>query len=165
MKQLWAPWRMDYILGRKSSNCIFCYNPTAKYNKKKLLLYGGKSTLVLLNKYPYSNCHLLVAPRKHTDNLSVLTPAESIDLFSTLTRSVDLLKKAIQPEGFNIGMNMGRVAGAGVADHLHFHIVPRWCGDTNFMPIVAESIVLPEHLKKAYDKLLPFFKEFSHNHE
>ena len=165
MKQLWAPWRMEYILGTKSSNCIFCLNSKTKHNKKKLLLYGGKSSLVLLNKYPYSNCHLLVAPRKHTDSLNDLTQAESLDLFSTLTRSVDLLKKAIKPEGFNIGMNMGRVAGAGVADHLHFHIVPRWLGDTNFMPIVAESIVLPEHLNRAYDRLLPFFKKLSHNHE
>ena len=163
MKQLWAPWRMDYILGKKSSSCIFCHNPKTKYNRNKLLLYGGKYSLVLLNRYPYSNCHLLVAPRKHTDSLNNLTPEESTGLFSILTASVELLKEAIQPEGFNIGMNLGRVAGAGIEDHLHFHIVPRWCGDTNFMPVVAESMVMPEHLKKNYDRLLPFFKKLRHS--
>jgi ATP adenylyltransferase len=106
-----------------------------------------------------------VAPRKHTDSLTDLTRVESIDLFTTLTSSVELLKESIQPEGFNIGMNLGRVAGAGIEDHLHFHIVPRWCGDTNFMPVVAESMVMPEHLKKAYDKLLPFFQKLPHSHE
>ncbi|MDX1779087.1 MAG: HIT domain-containing protein, partial [Thermodesulfobacteriota bacterium] len=110
-------------------------------------------------------CHLLVAPRKHTDNLNNLNPEESTDLFSTVTASVELLKEAIQPEGFNIGMNLGRVAGAGIEDHLHFHIVPRWCGDTNFMPVVAESMVMPEHLKKAYERLIPFFKKLPHSHD
>jgi ATP adenylyltransferase len=156
---------MDYILGKKSSSCIFCLNPKTKNNKNNLLLYGGQYSLVLLNRYPYSNCHLLVAPRKHTDGLNNLTPEESIDLFATLTSSVELLKEAIQPEGFNIGMNLGRVAGAGIEDHLHFHIVPRWCGDTNFMPVVAESMVMPEHLKKAYDRLFPFFRKLFQSHE
>lgn len=164
MKQLWAPWRMDYILGQKSSSCIFCHNSKTKHNKNKLLLYGGTFSLVLLNRYPYSNCHLLVAPRKHTDSLTSLNQEESIDLFATLTCSVELLKEAIQPEGFNIGMNLGRVAGAGIENHLHLHIVPRWCGDTNFMPVVAESMVMPEHLKKAYDRLLPFFKNLPQRH-
>jgi len=159
MKQLWAPWRMDYILSEKSNACIFCLTTPAKHSKKKLLLYSGKHSLVMLNKYPYTNCHLLVAPRKHTDSLSALTREASQDLFSTLQKSVSLLTEAIKAEGFNIGMNLGRIAGAGIADHLHFHIVPRWCGDTNFMPIVAESMVMPEHLNKAYERLVPFFKK------
>lgn len=159
MKQLWAPWRMDYILGEKSHTCIFCHTASVKRSKKKLLLYSGNHSLVMLNKYPYTNCHLLVAPQKHTDSLSALSGKASQDLFSTLQKSVSLLKEAVMPEGFNIGMNLGRIAGAGIEDHLHFHIVPRWCGDTNFMPIVAESMVMPEHLNKAYERLAPYFKK------
>jgi ATP adenylyltransferase len=150
---------MDYILGEKPQTCIFCHTSSVKRSKKKLLLYSGKYSLVLLNKYPYTNCHLLVAPRKHSDSLSALTRKESLDFFSTLQKSVSLLKEAIVPEGFNIGMNLGRIAGAGIEDHLHFHIVPRWCGDTNFMPTIAESMVMPEHLNKAYERLVPFFKK------
>ena len=159
MKRLWAPWRIEYILGEKSKTCIFCHTTSEKRSKKKLLLYAGKHSLVFLNKYPYTNCHLLVAPRKHTDTLSALTQEASRDLFSTLQKSVSLLEEAIRPEGFNIGMNLGRVAGAGIENHVHFHIVPRWCGDTNFMPIVAETMVMPEHLNKAYERLVPFFKK------
>ena len=113
----------------------------------------------MLNRYPYTNCHLLVAPRKHTNALDKLTEEESLDLLLTLRRSVSVLKESIKPDGFNIGMNLGKIAGAGVEDHLHFHIVPRWCGDTNFMPILAESMVIPEHIEKAYDRLIPFFKK------
>lgn len=159
MKQLWAPWRMDYILGDKSKGCIFCHHLSAKHSKKKLILYHGKLSLVMLNRYPYTNCHLLVAPRKHTDRLDDLTREESLDLFLMIRRSVNLLKEAIKPDGFNVGMNMGRVAGAGVNDHLHVHIVPRWSGDTNFMPILAESVVVPEHLEDAYERLIPLFKK------
>lgn len=159
MKQLWAPWRLEYILGKKSQTCIFCPTASLKQNRKKLILYSGNGSLVMLNRYPYTNCHLLVAPRKHTDSLSTLTREESLDLFSTLERSVSLLREAIMPEGFNIGMNLGRTAGAGIEEHLHFHIVPRWRGDTNFMPIVAETMVMPEHLDRAYERLVPFFKK------
>jgi ATP adenylyltransferase len=114
----------------------------------------------MLNRYPYTNCHLLIAPRKHTNALDRLSAEESLNLFTTLSKSVNALNKSIKPDGFNIGMNLGRIAGAGVKGHLHFHIVPRWNGDTNFMPILAESVVVPEHLEKAYDKLLPFFEKF-----
>lgn len=157
MRHLFAPWRIEYILSEKSGGCIFCHSPATRRSKKKLILYAGASTLVMLNRYPYTNCHLLVAPRRHTSTLSNLSDREMHDLFSTLRSSVDLLKRAIKPAGFNIGMNVGRTAGAGVAGHLHLHIVPRWRGDTNFMPILAESTVIPEHLQKAYDRLAPFF--------
>jgi len=160
MKQIWAPWRMKYILEEKSKECIFCHSIRIKQSRKKLILYQGDFSIVILNKYPYTNCHLLVAPKKHTNTFDDLTDEESVDLFFTLRRSVNLLKKAIHPDGFNIGMNLGGVAGAGVEDHLHFHIVPRWRGDTNFMPTIAETVVVPEHLKKAYDRLIPFFKKF-----
>ena len=115
MKQIWAPWRMEYILGDKSNDCIFCHNLSVKQSKKKLILYHGKFSLVMLNRYPYTNCHLLVAPGKHTDTLEGLTREESLNFFLTLRKSVSILKKAIKPDGFNIGMNLGRIAGAGVA--------------------------------------------------
>lgn len=160
MKQIWAPWRMNYILGNKSKKCIFCHPARIKHNKKRLLLHQGEFSLVMLNRYPYTNCHLLIAPRKHTNTLDRLSAEESLNLFTTLSKSVNALKKSIKPDGFNIGMNLGRIAGAGVKDHLHFHIVPRWNGDTNFMPILAESVVVPEHLENTYDELFPFFKKF-----
>lgn len=160
MKQIWAPWRMDYILGDKSNKCIFCHRTRTKHSKKNLILYQGDFSLVMLNRYPYTNCHLLVAPRKHTNTLDDLNQEESLELFSTLSKSISVLKESINPDGFNIGMNLGNIAGAGVEDHLHFHIVSRWSGDTNFMPILAESLIIPEHLEKAYDRLIPFFKKF-----
>ena len=160
MKQLWAPWRLTYILGKKTRTCVFCHHPAHGQNKKSLLLYAGPASLVMLNRYPYSSCHLLIAPRKHTGQLSELDQDEAHLLFSTLRQSVHLLKQAVRPAGFNIGMNLGRVAGAGITRHLHFHIVPRWQGDTNFMPVVAEAMVIPEHLDKTYDRLAPLFKTF-----
>jgi len=159
MKRLFAPWRMEYILSEKNDCCIFCHHPATRRNKKRLILYGGPSSLVMLNRYPYTNCHLLIAPRKHTNNLSKLSGGEMLELFATLRHSVAALKRAIKPAGFNIGMNLGRTAGAGIIGHLHLHIVPRWRGDTNFMPILAESTVLPEHLDRAYDRLAPFFSK------
>lgn len=157
MRQLFAPWRMEYIVSKKTGNCIFCHSPATRRSRRKLILYGGPATLVMLNRYPYTNCHLLVAPRRHTSSLSHLSESEMLDLFSVLRSAVEALKRAVKPAGFNIGMNLGRIAGAGIADHLHLHIVPRWRGDTNFMPILAESIVLPEHLTGAYERLAPFF--------
>jgi len=163
MKQLWAPWRMNYILGEKSQTCIFCHTASVKRSKKKLLLYSGNYSLVMLNKYPYTNCHLLVAPQKHTDSLSALSRKASQDLFSTLQKSVSLLKEAVMPEGFNIGMNLGRIAGAGIEDHLHFHIVPRWFGDTNALTVFGEVRVIPEHIKDTYSNLKPYFNKIDLN--
>jgi len=159
MKQIWAPWRLEYILGDKSKECIFCHTIKAKHSKKKLILFNGNHSTVMLNRYPYTNCHLLVAPKKHTDTFDNLTDEESLDLIFTLRSAISMLKKATTPDGFNVGMNLGRIAGAGIEDHIHFHIVSRWSGDTNFMPILAESSVIPEHLEKTYERLLPFFKK------
>jgi ATP adenylyltransferase len=149
---------LSYILGEKTKSCIFSHHPAGGQHKKSLLLHAGPSSLVMLNRYPYSSNHLLIAPRKHTANLGTLTADEMLDLFATLQRSVEALTAAVKPAGFNIGMNLGRVAGAGITRHLHLHVVPRWRGDTNFMPIVAESMVLPEHLDRTYERLAPIFQ-------
>ncbi|MBI5285975.1 MAG: HIT domain-containing protein [Deltaproteobacteria bacterium] len=152
MKQIWAPWRMKYIAGPKSSKCIFCNNDEG------LTLYREVSAGVKMNKYPYNNGHLMVYPLRHIACLEDLESSEASHLFSVLKRSVLILKETFNPDGFNIGLNLGVAAGAGIEDHIHFHIVPRWKGDTNFMPIVGEVRVMPEHLKSTYDRLYPRFQ-------
>jgi ATP adenylyltransferase len=158
MKQLWAPWRVEYILGEKEEGCIFC-EPCLEKNKNGLVLFRGNLSTVLLNKYPYNNGHLLIAPKMHKAEIEDLSKEEANDLFALLTHSITVLKKVFKPEGFNIGMNLGKSAGAGVIDHLHWHIIPRWHGDVNFMPLISEVKVLPEHLSKTVSKLRPYFKK------
>ena len=159
MKSIWAPWRMDYILGDKSETCIFCSKPGEKDSKTDLVLYRGKLSMVMINKYPYSYCHLLLAPNRHVSGLEDLEVAEVNNLSLILQRSLIILKEAFQPHGFNVGLNQGKIAGAGIEEHLHFHVVPRWVGDINFMPLLAETRVIPEHLDETYDRLAPFFKQ------
>ena len=159
MKSIWAPWRMDYILGDKSETCIFCSKPVEKDSKTDLVLYRGKLSMVMINKYPYSYGHLLVTPNKHVSGLEDLEVSEVNNLSLVLQKSIIILKEAFQPHGFNIGLNQGKVAGAGLEEHLHFHVVPRWIGDINFMPLLAETRVIPEHLDETYDRLSPFFKQ------
>jgi len=161
MKRLWAPWRIEYILDEnKHKNCLFCdisQNNTTD-DKKNLILYRGKHCFVLMNKYPYNNGHLMVVPYFHTPNFEGLSDAVLFELIRTVKQSVNILKKAINPDGFNLGLNFGKVAGAGMEAHMHLHIVPRWTGDTDSMPIIAETRVMPEHLRKTYNKLNKFFK-------
>ncbi len=160
MKQLWAPWRMSYIEGEtKAEGCIFCDKPKERDARSNLVLGQTTHTVVMLNKYPYNNGHLLVAPRKHESRLSGLLREEYVDLSEVLRASVDVLLRALKPSGMNLGMNLGRCAGAGVEDHFHWHLVPRWDGDTNFMPVVAEVRVMPQHLLESYDRLIPFFRD------
>ena len=162
MKNLWAPWRMTYILGEdeqtKNQTCIFCVDDEkAEPDKERLILHVGRLSMVMMNKYPYNNCHLLVAPRRHVADLNVLRTEEMTDLLSVVRDSIEILRKESHPDGFNVGLNLGRVAGAGVEDHLHFHIVPRWNGDTNYMTVFADVRVVPEHLEAAYDRLVGYF--------
>lgn len=151
-KKLWAPWRMDYILSDKPTGCIFCFDLTQE-PKDALVVFETGAALVMLNKFPYTSGHLMVAPKRHISGLEELTESESIEFFQLVKRSISVLKDEIAPEGFNIGMNLGKSAGAGIEDHIHMHIVPRWHGDTNFMPVVADTHVVPEHLSTIYDKL------------
>ena len=159
MKQIWAPWRMQYILEAVESGgepgCIFC--PPRDDDEDRLILLRNSETLVIMNRYPYTNGHLLIAPARHTALIEDLTGEESASLFSMVARSVSALKSALNPDGLNIGINQGRVAGAGVEDHLHVHIVPRWNGDHNFMAILAEVRVVNEHLIETYQRLKPYF--------
>jgi ATP adenylyltransferase len=157
MEVLWAPWRMAYIEAPKTGGpCIFCAATTGDA-RERLLLGAGAESLVMLNRYPYQSGHLMVAPRRHTASLPDLPATEHADLADTLRRSLATLTTVLRPEGFNLGMNLGQCAGAGVLDHLHWHIVPRWSGDTNFMPVVAGTKVMPQHLLDTYDRLRPAF--------
>lgn len=160
MERLWAPWRIEYIMNAKEDGCIFCNKLQQTDDRKNLILYREKRTLVMLNKYPYTNGHLIVAPKRHMKSLEDLEIEELHDLMALIRRSVEILKKGLSPDGLNIGANLGRAAGAGVEDHLHFHIVPRWLGDTNCMPVLADVRVLPEHLLETYDRLHQFFEDF-----
>ncbi|MCF8032712.1 MAG: HIT domain-containing protein [Desulfarculaceae bacterium] len=159
MENLWAPWRMTYILEEdKPEGCIFCLAVDGK-GADDLVLGVGEHSLVMMNKYPYNNGHLLVAPRRHLPGLDRLSDLEMTDLLSTVRRAVNALKEVMNPEGFNVGLNLGRVAGAGIEEHMHFHVVPRWGGDTNFMTVFGEVRVIPEHIRATCDKLRPYFAD------
>lgn len=153
MKQLWAPWRLEFILGKKERGCIFCNRVRSRSDKKNLILYRGRCNFVMMNKYPYNSGHLMVIPNRHTANFKSLKPIELNELFSLTQRAVVILEQAMHPDGFNLGMNLGRAAGAGIADHLHQHIVPRWNADTNFMPVLGETKQIPDHLENTYQVL------------
>lgn len=154
MEFIWAPWRIEYILGEKDPDCIFCYRPSENKDRQNLVLYRAGKNLVMLNKYPYNPGHLMVAPWRHVSQLDALEQDELAEHFELVSRCVRMLKEVMNPEGFNIGINLGRVAGAGIEEHIHTHVVPRWNGDTNFMPVLSDITVVPEALEATYDKLV-----------
>jgi ATP adenylyltransferase len=158
MKVLWAPWRMGYVLSNQNDNgCIFCPGEDRQNDENRLILRPGPLTLVMMNKFPYNNGHLLVAPVRHVSGLEHLSNDEVLDLLLIVRRSIESLKENMNPDGFNVGLNLGQVAGAGVENHMHFHIVPRWKGDTNYMTVLGDVRVIPEHIQETYRKLLPYF--------
>lgn len=164
MKNLWAPWRMTYVASSDKQSvggqCIFCVDQSQTVSdKERLILHVGRLSLVMMNRYPYSNGHLLAAPRRHLGGLSDLSPEEMGDILGLVSRSVEILGQEMSPDGFNVGLNLGEDAGAGLEDHLHFHIVPRWRGDTNFMPVFADVRVIPEHLEALFDRLAERFSD------
>ena len=154
MENLWAPWRIDYILSKKSAGCIFCDKPSENKDEENLILLRGKFNFIIMNAYPYNNGHMMVVPYRHTAVLSGWQPEEQQEMMDLADHGVELLRKTMKPDGFNLGINMGLVAGAGVADHIHLHIVPRWNGDTNFMPVLSDTRVVSEHLRATYGKLI-----------
>jgi ATP adenylyltransferase len=162
MQNLWAPWRMEFIKAEKPQGCIFCLFPAEtgdEADRRNLIIGRTAHSFAIVNRYPYNNGHLMVIPRRHTAEFTELPEDELSDLHRLLQRSVRLLSQAYHPEGFNIGMNLGRVAGAGIADHLHYHVVPRWAGDTNFMPVVSDTKVLIQHLDESYRLLRQLYDE------
>jgi len=155
MKRLWAPWRSKYISCSKNDKkgCIFCQKSREKKDRENYILFRGKSCLVMLNAFPYNNGHLMVIPYRHIGFLENLKQKESQELIEVTSQMLTLLKKVLHPEGFNLGMNIGEVAGAGIAGHLHLHIVPRWEGDSNFMPVISNIKVISESLDETYRRL------------
>jgi ATP adenylyltransferase len=154
-KPLWAPWRLEYIQqADELEGCVFCKEAAGELSDdESLLVRGGPVALAILNKFPYSSGHLMVAPVRHVGSLGELTDTEAIELHRLATAGVDALGRIYGPDGFNLGWNLGHVAGAGITDHVHQHVVPRWSGDTNFMPVLADVKVLPEHHLATRDRL------------
>ena len=153
MEKLWAPWRSKYIYMRKHTRCIFCDNRDKKNDKKRYIIARSRHSFSILNLYPYNNGHIMIAPFRHVRSLEYLSIEELTDLMELVKRTKLLLDSKLKPEGYNIGLNIGRVSGAGYDGHIHIHIVPRWSGDTNFMPILTDSKIVSESLDAVY-KLL-----------
>jgi ATP adenylyltransferase len=153
MDQLWAPWRLEYVRGEEPAGCVLCAKADTEDDADdaaSLVVWRGDSAYVVLNLYPYNNGHLMVVPYRHVADFAELTEAESRECQSLLARAMGVLRAAMGPGGFNIGLNVGAAAGAGIEQHLHWHIVPRWPGDTNFMPVLAETKVMPQHLHSTW---------------
>jgi ATP adenylyltransferase len=153
MEQLWAPWRIRYILGEKESGCFFCKKSQEADDAKNHVLIRDRSCFALLNTFPYNGGHLMVAPYKHGGDLDDLGVQELSEMTALVVRCKQVLSRAMKPQGFNIGLNLGRCAGAGVLDHVHWHIVPRWEGDTNYMPVIGQTRVVPQALDELYAEL------------
>ncbi|MBI5167265.1 MAG: HIT domain-containing protein [candidate division NC10 bacterium] len=158
MLTLWAPWRMEYIAGDKSSGCILCEKPKEGRDSENFILFRGEAVFIIMNIFPYNSGHLLIAPYRHIDTLALLTKEEAAELMAFAQKSEKVLKETLKAEGFNLGINLGKAAGAGIEGHIHLHVVPRWNGDTNFMPILGETKVIPEYLSSIYLKLLTHYQ-------
>jgi ATP adenylyltransferase len=154
MKTIWAPWRSKFIYQRKRSACIFCKARLSRNMKKSFIIEKTEHSFSMLNMYPYNNGHIMVAPNGHKPSLEALSLPELTDLMLLLNKTTKLLSKVIKPDGYNIGVNIGKVSGAGFPGHVHIHIVPRWEGDTNFMPVFADVKVISESLRSLYERLI-----------
>lgn len=159
LQRLWAPWRMAYVSGMPSAGCFLCQKPLQGEARdgENLILHRSRHSFVIINLFPYNSGHLMVAPYEHSGDLVGLAPEVGADLWALTSRAVAALGAEYRPDGFNIGLNLGLAAGAGQADHLHIHVVPRWAGDTNYMTITANTKVLPETLEETYRRLRPHF--------
>jgi ATP adenylyltransferase len=153
MEHLWAPWRIEYLRIAQECGCILCQKPKEDNDEANFILFRGQHNFIILNAFPYNPGHLMVAPYRHIADLQALTDEEAKEHFDIIKKGLWLLAEELKPTGFNIGLNVGKVAGAGIAEHIHTHIVPRWQGDTNFMPILSDTKVIPEAVTSTYRKL------------
>ncbi|MCK4535475.1 MAG: HIT domain-containing protein [Desulfuromonadales bacterium] len=161
MKKLWAPWRMEYLKSSGADECIFCIEEKRDKDQERLVLFRGEFCFVIMNRFPYSNGHLMVAPYQHLADPAGLSPDQALEMHRLTVACQTTLRTCCGAQGFNLGMNIGEAAGAGIAEHIHQHIVPRWFGDTNFMPIFADVRVIPEHLDATWHQLNECFARFS----
>lgn len=163
MDVLWAPWRLDYILGPKADECPFCMPDNTDDDERRRVLYRGRKCFVIMNIFPYNNGHLMVCPYRHLMNLVDLTQEESHEMMDLMHECTRILQDRFNPQGVNIGVNVGEAAGAGIKEHLHFHLVPRWVGDSSFMAFASETRVIPEHIDSTYAALKPYFEQYKAN--
>ncbi|MHB9112502.1 MAG: HIT family protein [Thermoleophilia bacterium] len=158
-RPIWAPWRIEYILGEKEESCLFCRVLEEDRDVENLVLYRGRLAFIIMNLYPYNPGHLMVAPNRHVSELELLEPAEAHEIMDLTRRCISALKKTMFPDAFNSGINQGEIAGSSIKEHLHMHIVPRWQGDNNFMPVLADMRVMPQALEDTYALLAPYLVE------
>lgn len=156
MDTIFAPWRMTYIRGEKPQGCVLCRD---SLRAEELIVGEGKSAFVLVNRYPYTGGHLMIVPFRHLNRIEEILPAERAELFTLVDLAVRVLREAMNPDGFNVGMNLGKAGGAGIDDHLHIHVVPRWVGDTNFMSVIGGVRVIPEDVGRTCALLKPYFEK------
>lgn len=160
MEYLWSPWRMKYILNKDvQPDCVFCLAALQVDGPQNLIVARGEKAFVILNRYPYTSGHLMVVPYEHSSSFELVDPATRAEMMELLTKTMEVIRRVYTPQGFNIGANIGAAAGAGIADHVHFHVVPRWNGDTNFMSAVGGTRVLPESLEDTYHRLIAAWKD------
>jgi ATP adenylyltransferase len=160
MKRLWAPWRLEYIQSPEAEGCIFCINENTLEDPVRLVVARGEHSFVIMNRFPYSNGHLMISPYRHASNLAEIEDHEILEIHRLTILSQKVLQQVCAAQGFNIGWNFGKAAGAGIADHIHMHIVPRWAGDSNFMPILADTRVIPQHIERTYTLLADAFSRY-----
>jgi ATP adenylyltransferase len=153
MKHLWSPWRLEYLIEPKTEGCIFCHAAESDHDRENLVLLRGERAFVILNRFPYNNGHFMVVPYSHVPSLEDLDEPVLTEMMLLLNRGLGALRAIMSPDGFNVGANLGQVAGAGIEDHVHLHAVPRWAGDTNFMPVVGDMRVVPQTWLQTYDDL------------
>jgi ATP adenylyltransferase len=158
MEKIFAPWRMDYIKGEKPVGCVLCRDSS---RNNDLVVHDGKTCYAMVNRYPYTGGHLMIVPFRHLQSLADLTSSERAEMFNLVDISVQVLTAAMKPEGFNIGMNIGRIAGAGIEDHIHIHIVPRWSGDTNFATVIGDVRIIPSDVFQTAKELRPYFSKYT----
>lgn len=165
MRRLWAPWRMEYIKKPRERDCLFCRVAKEDSDRDNLILYRSQHSYIIMNRYPYNNGHVMVVPYRHVASPEMLDVEEDVDISDLIKISIKVIRRVMNPQGFNIGANIGKAAGAGIEEHYHIHIVPRWVGDTNFMPIISDTKVVVEHILDTYNRLKEELDKYLENED